>query len=174
MRYPNIREEELKNKVGQDFFTNFMSQFIAGKIKQAPKNDDLFSQPASTTHSGFETLNGLQSNPLQFSEKAQAVFNAGRELWRYYHLQPAATTQSGFQTKTQSGFQTLKGLKTYNTNASLYDIREHFQGRNDKGKMNNKSSDQTYMKLITELRESLKILAKKIEPKVYEYGFLKE
>lgn len=31
-----------------------------------------------------------------------------------------------------------------------------------------------YMKLIAELRTALKILAKKIEPKVYEYGFLKE
>jgi hypothetical protein len=40
--------------------------------------------------------------------------------------------------------------------------------------MNNKSEDETYMKLITSLRESLKVLAKKIEPKVYEYGFLKE
>jgi hypothetical protein len=59
-------------------------------------------------------------------------------------------------------------------NASLYDIREHFQGRNDKGKMNNKSDDETYNALIAELRSALKILAEKIEPKVYEYGFLKE
>ena len=58
-------------------------------------------------------------------------------------------------------------------NASLYDIREYFQGRNDKGKMNNKSDDAEYMELIKDLRESLKLLAKKIEPKVYEYGFLK-
>jgi hypothetical protein len=56
----------------------------------------------------------------------------------------------------------------------LYDIREHFQGRNEKGKMNNKSEDQTYMQLITELRAKLKLLADKIAPKVYEYGFLKE
>jgi hypothetical protein len=39
--------------------------------------------------------------------------------------------------------------------------------------MNNISSDETYMKLISEPREYLKILVKKIEPKVYEYGFLK-
>jgi len=60
-----------------------------------------------------------------------------------------------------------------NVNASLYDIREYFQGRNDKGKMNNKSSDEKYMELIGNLRDQIKILAKKIEPKVYEYGFLK-
>ena len=87
---------------------------------------------------------------LQFSEEATAVLDAGRELWRYYHRQPNC-----------------------NVNASLYDIREYFQKRNDKGKMNNKSEDETYMSLINELREKLKLLAKKIEPKVYEYGFLK-
>jgi hypothetical protein len=40
--------------------------------------------------------------------------------------------------------------------------------------MNNKSTDENYMKLISALRDGLKILAKKIEPKVYEYGFLKK
>lgn len=88
--------------------------------------------------------------PLKFSSEATAVFKAGRELWRYYHRQPGC-----------------------NVNASLYDIREHFQGRNEKGKMYNKSNDETYTALISQLRASLKILAKKIEPKVYKYGFLK-
>ena len=40
--------------------------------------------------------------------------------------------------------------------------------------MNNKSLDQTYIKLIGTLRENLKNLADKIAPKIYEYGFLKE
>ena len=61
-----------------------------------------------------------------------------------------------------------------NVNASLYDIKEHFQGRNDKGIMNNKSDDATYTGFIIALRAALKTMAKKIEPKVYEYGFLKE
>jgi len=87
----------------------------------------------------------------EFSPEAKAVFNAGRKLWTYYHAQPKC-----------------------NVNASLYDIREHFQRRNDKGKMNNKSTDETYNVLIAELRLALKTLAEKIEPKVYEYGFLKE
>lgn len=64
-------------------------------------------------------------------------------------------------------------VNTYNPNASLYDIREHFQGRNEAGRMNSKSDDETYMRLIQDLRSKLKTLAKKIEPKVYEYGFLK-
>ncbi|MBN2663949.1 MAG: hypothetical protein JXR68_09900 [Bacteroidales bacterium] len=102
----------------------------------------------------FDTLSEPKTHyeiPLHFSEEAKTVFNAGQKLWQYYHEQPNC-----------------------NVNASLYDIREHFQGRNDKGRMNSKSNDETYMKLITNLRDKLKLLAKKIEPKVYEYGFLKE
>lgn len=91
-----------------------------------------------------------RTTPLVFSPEAKAVFDAGLKLWKYYHKQPNC-----------------------NVNASLYDIREHFQGRNEKGKMNNKSLDETYTFLIGDLREKLKELAKKIEPKVYEYEFLK-
>jgi hypothetical protein len=40
--------------------------------------------------------------------------------------------------------------------------------------MNTKSKDDKYNELIANLREALNILAKKIEPKVYEYGFLLE
>ena len=77
--------------------------------------------------------------------------DSGRNLWKYYHIQPNC-----------------------NVNSSLYDIREHFQGRNEKGKMNNKSDDEIYMNLITDLRNKLKILSKKIVPKIYIYEFLKK
>jgi len=40
--------------------------------------------------------------------------------------------------------------------------------------MNNKSDDEKYNELIGYLRSVLKELAQKIEPKVYEYGFLRE
>ena len=121
------------------FASNFMTDFIHGKIKPETDND-LF---------GKESL--IPTEPLVFSPEAQAVFEAGKALWMYYHKQPGC-----------------------NVNASLYDIREHFQGRNDKGKMNTKSDDKLYMELIGKLRTSLKVLADAIAPKVYEYGFLKE
>ena len=38
--------------------------------------------------------------------------------------------------------------------------------------MNSESSDECYTELMKDLRDKLKILAKKIEPKIYEYGFL--
>jgi hypothetical protein len=38
--------------------------------------------------------------------------------------------------------------------------------------MKQKSLDETYNALIKDLRQKLSVLAEKIEPKVYEYGFL--
>ena len=88
------------------------------------------------------------------STAARAVLDAGRELWRYYHAQPNA-----------------------NPDASYYDIRLHFQGTTTdakgKVKMNPDSADATYTSLLANLRAAMKNLAKRIEPKVYEYGFLK-
>jgi hypothetical protein len=122
------------------FASNFMTDFIKGKIKKESGSNTLFEQSTTT-----------ENKPLVFSEEAISVFDAGRELWKYYHSQP-----------------------NVNVDASLYDIREYFQGRNDKGRMNSKSDDTIYTKLIAELRNKLAILADKIKPKVYEYEFLKE
>jgi hypothetical protein len=121
------------------FASNFMTDFIKGKIKPEFSETSLFEQAQIT-----------EQKPLFFSVEATAVFDAGRELWKYYHAQ-----------------------KDVNVNASLYDIREYFQGRNDKGRMNSKSDDARYIELIGELRSQLAVLADKIKPKVYEYGFLK-
>ncbi|HQO10136.1 MAG TPA: hypothetical protein PLP37_08520 [Clostridiales bacterium] len=129
-------EKEVNSR--DKFESSFMTDFIAGKLKK-DKSEGLFDAKHDRT------------TPLEFSDAAKAVFDTGRELWRYYHKQPKC-----------------------NVNASLYDIREHFQGRDEKGKMHNKSNDEIYMKLIGDLRDKLKILAKKIEPKVYEYGFLRK
>ena len=88
------------------------------------------------------------------SPAARAVLDAGRELWRYYHAQPGA-----------------------NPNASFYDIKFHFQGSTvdvrGKAKMNSESSDGKYTELLANLKAAMKNLAARIEPKVYEYGFLK-
>jgi len=131
----------MENEVNarDSFDSHFMAGFISGKIIQ----------------NGYSNLFEKEEEKLcakrEFSPEATTVFDAGRELWKYYHAQP-----------------------NINVNASLYDIREYFQGRNEKGNMNNKSDDETYNKLIAELRSTLQILAKKIKPKVYEYGFLME
>jgi len=128
----------------EKFASNFMTDFIKGKIKQEPTAVNTLFESKKENAVGDNT-------PLLFSEEATAVFDAGRELWKYYHAQNGV-----------------------NVNASLYDIREYFQGRNDAGRMNSKSTDAIYSKLISELRNNLTLLANKIKPKVYEYEFLKE
>lgn len=84
-----------------------------------------------------------------FSPKAAIVMERGKALWRYY--------------MTQEGID---------TNASFYDIKEYFQGRDEKGRMNSRSNDDTYTQLLNDLKEAIADLAKQIEPKIYQYGFL--
>ena len=128
------------------FKSHFMNDYISGRHHIVHNNNtDLFS---------FEEENPRSDLVIQFSTEATAVMDAGRELWRYYHVQPNA-----------------------NPNASLYDIKMHFQGtktlKSGKVQMNSNSDDTHYTELIGNLRLSLKLLAARIEPKVYEYGFLK-
>ena len=125
----------------EKFESHFMTDFISGKL----------ASQSTDSHNLLSEQSFIPSEPLVFSPEATAVFDAGRELWRYYHTQPGA-----------------------NPNASYYDIREHFQGRNDKGKMNPKSEDKEYMRLLANLKEAMETLRLKIVPKVYEYGFLME
>lgn len=88
--------------------------------------------------------------PADLSPAALGVYNAGLAIWRYYHARGA------------------------NPNASLYDIKEFFKGRKDNGKMNNKSSDAEFNRLESNLTNAMRELAGDIEPKIYEYGFLRK
>ena len=139
-------EEEVGAK--DCFKSHFMSDLINGRVASNLNPANLVGNLSA------------HSAPLRLcvkdhlSSAATSVLDAGRELWRYYHAQPGA-----------------------NPNASYYDIRLHFQGATTdakgKAKMNASSTDATYMRLLSDLRAAMKRLAKEIEPKVYEYGFLK-
>ncbi len=125
------------------YSSHALLDFLKGKIKE--EGDSLF-------------LNAKKENkPLEFSQSASRVFDAGREIYRYYHTQDSTNPP-------------------YNANASLYDIKEFFQGRNAQGKLNlpAKAKDEYYKQLYANLQDALKDLAKEIQPKVYEYGFLRE
>jgi hypothetical protein len=90
----------------------------------------------------------------KFSKEANEVLESGKKLWTYYH-------------------ETIKSHNNAEVNASLYDIRAYFKGRNSEtGKLNAKSTDQKFNELDQVLKDSLKNLAEVIKPKVYEYGFL--
>ena len=147
------------------FDSHFMSNFLNGKVsavdmetakaKVVPMEQDMFAaEPLAAAKIQAPSADEKDFIPSEhLTPEAKAVMDAGRELWRYYHLQPDAIP-----------------------NASLYDIRLHFQGfkttKTGKVQMNTESNDGHYTELITELRKALKALAKSIEPKVYRYGFL--
>ncbi|MFC2324661.1 MAG: hypothetical protein ACFNLL_04210 [Bacteroides sp.] len=159
-------EEEVNAR--QRFESHFMTNFMAGRL--APKelritNDELRNKRKGTLGALAEENSFVPTEPLVFSPEATAVFDAGRELWRYYHAQPNA-----------------------NPNASYYDIREHFQGRSVPGRgnsatsdqnlrkrrMNSRSEDAEYNRLLGNLKAAMEALRLKIVPKVYGYGFLIE
>ncbi len=136
-------EVNAKDNFASHFMTDYIKAFKEGTITA------LSPHPVPSGHPGRKET----PQPIEFSAEATAVFDAGRELWTYYHRQDFAPN-------------------TYNPNASLYDIRAYFQGFNEKGNMNKNSNDPIYTALIGKLRARLKDLAKAIEPKVYEYEFL--
>ncbi|RTJ16502.1 hypothetical protein C3H90_03005 [Campylobacter jejuni] len=102
------------------------------------------------------SLFGDELAKIEFSLEAQELLKAGKELFKYYH--------------------THSEDKGYLVNASFYDIKEFFQGRDEKGRMKlpSQAKDEHYEILLSDLNTALNTLAKKLESKIYEYGFLKE
>lgn len=146
-------EKELD--AAEAFESHFMLEFIQGKIKisnKKKKGQQEFDFQSDELEDTF-----IPTKPLKFSEEAKAVLETAKELFKHYHEQ-------------------AKDKENYNPNAALYDIKAHFQGFNDKGKMNppQKAKDEAYKEKLGELNYALKNLAKKIEVKVYEYEFLLE
>ncbi|EQL46733.1 hypothetical protein [Helicobacter pylori] len=136
-------EEEVGAK--ERYASHVLLDFLKVKLQEQTQNNNLFDSSKK------------ERKPLEFSETALSVLNAGREIYRYYHTQDFINHD-------------------YNANASLYDIKEFFQGRNMQGKLNSppKAKDKYYKQLYANLQDALKDLAKEIQPKVYEYGFLRE
>ena len=135
-----FREEEVEAR--DKYESHFLLDFMSGKW-QAENNLETVAVDL------FENTEKPEAHPLVFTPEAIAVFDAARELWRYYHKQVNS-----------------------NPNASFYDIREHFQGRNARGIMNPDSSDAVYTELLDAFKQAYRNLSAKIEPKIYEYGFL--
>ncbi len=129
----------------KSFKSHFMSDFLIGKAQKEEEKQgslDIFKKKEPVL------------SKIIFSEESKAVYEAGLELWKYYHSQ-----------------------KNANPDASYYDIRKYFKGTyiTEKGeeKMNNTSTDEKYTELNNALSQKMKILADKIAEKVYKYGFLK-
>lgn len=140
-------EEEVSAK--DTFRSHFMHDYLSGRISREAilvENPTLFDDEQAHVLS--------QTAPLvAMGEEARNVYNAGKELWKYYLSTPNA-----------------------NVNASYYDIKAHFQQFTEtkKGriKMNADSNDYTYNKLKRNLNEAIKKLSKSIADDIYKYRFL--
>jgi len=145
-----------QNRISSKHGTNHFIPFSEQQVNAQEKFESTFMSDfiwgaikANTSRHLFDTPVDKATDSLVFSHESKKVYDAGLALWTYYHAQ-----------------------EKVEVNASLYDIREHFQGRNATGKMNSKSNDERYSTLIKELRDKLKGLATKCENGVYKYGFL--
>lgn len=147
----------------EKFKSHFLTDYIHGRLKKKVRTEEEqrdFEKNSKNYHVAdvfavpTETILNDGTSPLMFSPEAQAVMDAGRELWRYYHKQSQALVD-----------------------ASFYDIRLFFQGthKDKKGKvvMNSKSDDSYYMELLKVFRLRMKELTLQIIPKIYKFGFLK-
>ena len=152
-------ELDAPDNFASNFMADFIRDFLNGKhtapaTTEAPTLFDTDTNPA-TTSQDLAVTSASQTNA--FSPEAAEVMQAGKALW-YYYIHHKDNELYG---------------KAPDINASFYDIRAYFQGRNEKGKMNSESSDEKYTALIKDLRAKQKSLAAKIAEKVYLYGFLK-
>jgi len=159
-------EDEVGSKkaFASDFMAKFLRDFKAGRIVVSAGDEEQTDLFADTCHAELDSASAqipkqvrndkqqVLNDGVAMSSEASAVYSAGLELWRYYF----AAAGDGV-----------------NENASFYDIRKYFQGTDEKGRMNNKSSDEQYNALIDDLRAKQKKLASKIAEKVYDYGFLR-
>ena len=128
------------------FMQDFIQDFLKGKARPIAREDDLFASAIQNAPNGM--------CPLQMTAQAQAVLNAGKEVYKYYYA-----------VRKQNGGGTL--------NAALYDIKEYFKGRNEKGNIKATSDDAQFNRLMETLRTTMQALAQNITPKIYQYGFLK-
>lgn len=154
LRYPNNDYEK-----DSDFKSDCIVFFIFNNNLSSTHDVNHFI-PFRETEVGaqgkFESsfvVDFIKTNSIQFSKQALMVLNIGRELYKYYHKQK---------------------VRNININASIYDIKELFQGRDIKGKMNNKSNDNRFNEIMDKLKQELNVLRELILQKGYKYGFIKK
>ncbi|MDR2427095.1 MAG: hypothetical protein LBD46_07980 [Endomicrobium sp.] len=97
------------NNIQSKYGINHWIPFTETEVNSRDKFDSRFMTDFINGKQNYTAENILfpetkESRKLEFSAEAQAVFAARKKLWKYYHAQPKSSV-----------------------NASLYDIREHFQ-----------------------------------------------
>ncbi|MDR1783269.1 MAG: hypothetical protein LBR13_03310, partial [Dysgonamonadaceae bacterium] len=154
-----------------EFDSHFMLSFLSGKIVKNAFSD-MFEQLEFETNKN--SPNWKVGEGREFSDEAVEVFDAAREIWKYYHTAPLNPPSGGKLSSPCGG-----GWEgAWNVNASYYDIRAYFKRveADSKGKdrMNARSQDERFNSLERRLNKAIGALSEKIAPKIYKYEFLLE
>ena len=147
-------EEEVN--APEKFENHFMSDFLKGKFTKTTQQEVVqlrfeLEYPDEKTRNSQpqSSIQKINIQEEQMSPTAKQVWQIAKFLWQYYLSQP-----------------------NINVNASFYDIKEYFKGRDKEGKMNKKSNDEQFNNHIKNLNQAMKTLTKEIEIKVYQHKFL--
>lgn len=134
-------QNKISSKEGTNHFIPFSEKEL--NITKEAFESDFMYKFINGKIKDENSLFGDELAKIEFSPQAKELLKAGKELFKYYH--------------------THSEDKNYLINASFYDIKEFFQGRDEKGKMNTpaKAKDEHYKFLLSQLNESLNTLAKK-------------
>ena len=147
-------EEEVN--APEKFENHFMSDFLKGKFTKTTQQEVVqlrfeLEYPDEKTRNSQpqSSIQKINIQEEQMSPTAKQVWQIAKFLWQYYLSQP-----------------------NINVNASFYDIKEYFKGRDKEGKMNKKSNDEQFNNYIKNLNQAMKALTKEIKTKVYQHKFL--
>jgi hypothetical protein len=134
-------------------FTAFHHNNISGASGGNPNHWIAFTEDqvrASTSFRSHFLSDFLKDKIL--SSPAQKLYDSVKALFIYYHK--------------------VRDKSRSSVDAGLYDIKEYFCGRNEKGHLRSKSDDATYTALIADYKQCLDALGTSIAAKVHEYGFM--
>ncbi|MFC3847611.1 nucleoside 5-triphosphatase RdgB (dHAPTP, dITP,XTP-specific) [Helicobacter baculiformis] len=145
-------QNRISIKQGANHFIPFKEQALHPKARYTHHTLLDFLEGKSLAFAQDKLFKTPRPTLPTFSPHALEVLKSAQEIYRYYHSH-----------------------KDSNPNASLYDIKEFFAGRDSKNKLNppSKAQDTFYKTLYATLQENLDTLAGQITPKVWEYGFLR-
>ncbi len=185
--YPSsIREEELKNKVADDFFGAFDCTRIIGNVDfcVAAKTGGSRSRATERATDAQERVPPLywaeaKNHPTDVHRMlAQLILTIGRE-GRPRSADSAVAGRPPNHVdeppKFVGCFDNEKiAFVEYHHILPVFNLNDFNWTQTPSGKeqMNATSADETYNRLLAALRAAHKALAAQIAPKVYEYGFL--
>ena len=147
-----------------EFNVEMFEEGIAEKIASATYNPTKNTVEDVTTYDEYGTLTEASNYLYWPSNVKKYAFHAVSSNSSTSVEEDQTTAENFFKQDLIEGYGYVPGWDETANEGAGAPIRNLVMGASD---------DEKYTELIGDLREKMKTLAKAIEPKVYEYGFLK-